>query len=464
MGLFYKYWHLGNYAEANNFAGEAEVTDPALCITGGPWDYNPYESDPLQPERIFEFHGGIATYIKNGLQHTSHPISINYTGEHDVDGMNAGASDLSYLLSPVDVYSWDSYTEGLSYNSAGIRNELIQLRTTFGFSKPSLTAEIGIAFPDGLCDNEAEWIRTAWVSPFTGVAAASMNWTLQHYLGYGVYEQLGNVSNFMEGVNLSECGAWVPYYELHDDKLAEIVYLKSQCSDISAMGVIVNRTWNHYTAETDPGSACKYISEELDDSPDLMTPTDLYYSGGLFGIPAGFELENMGFLKTYTIEWYNALTMTSLGTTAKTSGIFGDLRIDFPSTLFATETGSIFAFRIYRPGQQFAPLYFDIDELYVEEESQAEWDQLTESAEIESEFKHELYLSPNPARSSVSVSVSDLLIGGMISIMDSYGNVVHTTNITKEQFNIDLTDFQPGIYIVIVNYGNDLITEKLVVN
>lgn len=81
-----------------------------------------------------------------------------------------------------------------------------------------------------------------------------------------------------------------------------------------------------------------------------------------------------------------------------------------------------------------------------------------------------LRIYPNPTSTELRISPSDYVADATIEIHDAFGNLRHKAsglNLNLGNYhsiNLDNKNFQSGIYLVVLKYGNRYITEKLVLN
>jgi len=87
---------------------------------------------------------------------------------------------------------------------------------------------------------------------------------------------------------------------------------------------------------------------------------------------------------------------------------------------------------------------------------------------IESDLKNEnsVILYPNPANEMISISIGNINIGNsQIEIYNSIGAIINQFNTNQHQINIDLSNFDNGIYfIAITNANNEIIRKPFVIS
>jgi uncharacterized protein (TIGR02145 family) len=78
----------------------------------------------------------------------------------------------------------------------------------------------------------------------------------------------------------------------------------------------------------------------------------------------------------------------------------------------------------------------------------------------ESDLSKSLNIYPNPSKGEVAIS--GLIAGVEISITDLHGQTVDTFTAQSEQMTFDLSDLQPGVYLVKIESGSQIIFRKLI--
>jgi hypothetical protein len=77
----------------------------------------------------------------------------------------------------------------------------------------------------------------------------------------------------------------------------------------------------------------------------------------------------------------------------------------------------------------------------------------------------EVSVYPNPAKQTVNISIPSLKGKEQIaiSIIDITGKTVGATNIVKNNTQLDLTDFNKGLYFINLNIDGVNTTKKLII-
>lgn len=217
----------------------------------------------------------MAGFIKNDLGYTEHLLSTCYAGtpfdkppgvvmtgamQHSVYSLG----DNSIMNDLFDIGSFNAYELSVSQ----MKNSLSKaLDYSYGFNiadvdedfdehddigKPLIHSEFGngdkIIFK---CDNDVEFIKQVYISPFTGLAAA-FNWT--NKFRDDLYHHYGNIATFLNPelsfYNIS-ANYWKPsYYTINVADENEVPQVEVYCLENgltginSAFGIVVNRTYN----------------------------------------------------------------------------------------------------------------------------------------------------------------------------------------------------------------------------
>jgi hypothetical protein len=76
---------------------------------------------------------------------------------------------------------------------------------------------------------------------------------------------------------------------------------------------------------------------------------------------------------------------------------------------------------------------------------------------------NELIIQPNPATNEVFISVSDNLLSGTLTVVDTEGKIVFSKTITTHANKIQTTDFANGVYFVKVISEKGVLTKRLAI-
>ena len=70
---------------------------------------------------------------------------------------------------------------------------------------------------------------------------------------------------------------------------------------------------------------------------------------------------------------------------------------------------------------------------------------------------------PNPTTGMVNISINDLgFTHGTVKVVSAYGAIIKTQTITYKEANINLQDYNPGFYFIIIDYNGNTITNSVV--
>lgn len=88
-------------------------------------------------------------------------------------------------------------------------------------------------------------------------------------------------------------------------------------------------------------------------------------------------------------------------------------------------------------------------------------DQLSGNAGLNDDVNQpKVSIYPNPATNLVNISTEN---AKTISIMNSIGQIVYTSNVTSSTLSIDVSQFATGVYFVEIKNETKKITKKLVI-
>lgn len=184
------------------------------------------------------------------------------------------------------------------------------------------------------------------------------------------------------------------------------------------------------------------------------------------------KFTNMGVFNGYQIEWINALTGEAIDTTEKISDSFGHLKLEFPDTLTGNATCPIMFFKLYPIDDTFlAPIANDSvgikDNQFIQVDSDIEsieetdWDQNLINTINKNDFKIEI--KPNPTQSIINVNITGLvLIDGTWTLTDTEGKIIRSSKLDTANFLIDLSVYPAGQYYLIIQSGQNKLTNKII--
>ena len=314
-------------SEANN-TGQKSVVGEDCSIIGGE-GLPPYHSDPKFPSVVMDWHASMLNFIKDDLHYSTHPLAVSYTGPPEVI-----RGDSSFYLPAVDVATFNYYSSSLE-KFGSLSNLMTDLQTTSrkdkgnmnpaGINKPFLFSEFGPGSAIELCDSDLRFIKTVWMTSFSGLSASGMNWSNQ--TNVGIWKHLQRVDSIMSGIDLI-AGNWQHRSGVSKNGLADMVSLKTKDNFTQVLGVVNNRTLNFYTLDTEAGSGCQNFVEN---SPQYFKP-EMLKKRELQGKNRKDRmfLKNMGGFKTYYVEWIDVNTGKIISVQKRNTGVDGRLPLFYP--------------------------------------------------------------------------------------------------------------------------------------
>lgn len=435
------------FSEINNLGAKTKFVDDNGCFRpekpDQPTDYGKqYTKEPGLISKVYNWQAIMCDYIKDSLQHTNHLLTVNYTGEPD-------SSDLSYLLSSVDLATFNNYGVGVNKGKTNfdqVAAKYLFVPSSKYIDKPLIHSEYGPGATGG-CDGGTSFIKGLMIAPFVGPAAA-INWDRQHNEGL-IWRFIPPIKNLMEGIKLDQEN-WTPGEPyVHPDLKLEAYYLKSNYTGSNAaqkaVGVVSNRSWNYYTQGT--ALPCTDIFSHTEIANNSVYQNYLGYSSpGTHAI----KLEGMGSLKGYEIHWIDALSGSSHDTTFATSDIFGKLELQFSGYLVGA-TPMLF-FEVYPYGSNFKSLQLKGDDNNL----------LSETIEV-NQGTGSIVIQPNPTESIANINIENIMEEEVRwSIIDLNGKVIETDVILNSNFRVDLSEYNSGIYFLKLEGRNNNSIHKII--
>ncbi|MBK9190364.1 MAG: T9SS type A sorting domain-containing protein [Crocinitomicaceae bacterium] len=285
------------------------------------------------------------------------------------------------------------------------------------------------------------------LTPFTGTAGAAMNWEWQFPGQEQYWHHMGPVNELMSGIKLDEENWQVGDPQTYEDNMVEMLYLFSEedgNNQRKAVGAISNRTYNYYT-QSPAGSLCK---------DSLNTAVQYKNDENFISTGVNVELSNMGFLKQYHVEWFNALTGDFLMQQEYSSGIFEHLDLSFPDILTGNETSPILFFTVHPAGGSLKMTEKDssvsdkiicqnlIADTTVKYIKPTVWDNT-----LEQNNDLIIHVSPNPASDILNISVeSNSIEIYQWYLLSDKGDILISGILGDKNFVVDLSGFESGTY------------------
>lgn len=290
----------------------------------------PYNEDMQYRSILSSWNLEMLQYIKTDLGHTRHLLTVNYTGKAPMEGYNdpdpciSENLDSTWLSPHCDVICWNNYSASahrfreISVDEYGIAGKRAGYRCETGWSatddrltgyanttKPVLYGENGFGDQLMACDHTG-FVRDLLAITFSGHASSGMSWDEIDDTSHWAW--MGYVRRFMDNqviryADLGD-GLWEPEYATSaagGTSLVETVYLKNdRRSDYAAAGVVMNRSWNWFTAGS--GGACALPSHE-GNLPVFMRALRTAVAS-----EEPLKLPRMGLLRNYRIDYYDPAT------------------------------------------------------------------------------------------------------------------------------------------------------------
>jgi hypothetical protein len=447
------------FSEINNAGSEhpKEKLQTGVDVFGNPTygcfiieslNYNPYK----EPETDFiisvnNWQEEMCQYIKQKLQHSNHPLAVNYAGPPD---WNNG--DDIYQSEFVDIMTYNFYQAAIEKNEFAV-TQVAEWQVDKDINKPFMFSEYG---PGGggyeLCDHGVDFIKALTLSPFSGTAGAAMNWDWQFPGQEQYWHYMGPVKALMEGIPLDEENWQVGIPLITEAKEVEVMYLigpELEEGGHKVVGVISNRTFNYFTQGT--GVPC------LSNTPDeeYQFPVTYSYSG----LSTALKIPGMGSLKDYAINWYDALTGIYWQTTTETSGLSGELDLNYPGVLTGDGGGPILFFEIFPEGDVFKSqlqnstgnqeIYFvnlDLDSL--DKIQLTPWNEIYNFEDVT-----DVRVLPNPTDGLVRIQF-DVLENVEYYLLDHSGQIIERLIVTTGTYTLDLSGYSAGIYFITDHFYN----------
>ncbi len=439
-------------SEANNFGNQFELEEVCNEFGCGCLNNELPTTNPIKPYKepscptcsgLYQWQNEMCRFIKEDLKHVDHPLAVNYTGEPDINN-----GDLSFYSEHVDIATYNYYA--LSINKAVLDYDVIEgeyHNTSSGkfLNKPFMHSEYGTGAYMDHCDNRVDYIKTLYFTPFVGLAGAAMNWDF-HWNEYDSWQYLAPIKNFMAGIALDDENWQAGQPIIQSDNSLETYYLKSGFTDINspqkAVGIIANRTYNYYTQATD--FPCNNASiPEIDNTPIYQTAQSFPYPN-----TEPIKIPNMGGLKDYSINWYDALTGNFWQTTYETSNIIGNLELKFPGVITGSAVSPMLFFEVIPVGSSLRTGNTITHNEKQEINPNSAPADLATIAETE---KIKITVFPNPTESKITVT-HNLQENTDINwvLTDVNGSIINSGFIDATNFIIDLSVYNSGLYFLTI--------------
>lgn len=425
---------------------------PTIKRIPGPYG-DPYSYDPVHQTEMAKWHEEMAKYIKNDLGHTEHLIAANYAVRWDsVAQLLVGppANDYTFDVPEIDVMTVNHYPgKGIQvyHNFTEILDQIANNHP----GKPLILSETGPLEEDG-CDNGNTYRKEAWMSAFTGVAG----FCIYNFRNPSHYEVLGDINQFfkshqeIEDIFLSD--GWTHHYigdngpnSAASRKEANFVRGYSSpyaFSDVTTVGVVSNMTNNRITNAAIGDTVC---SDSLNIPTPLLTKSNLYSTQSplYINIP-------------YTLVMYDDYYHSNGVLRQSNSTPYGD----FPGVSIAHPLSCVTNSCTYPDlnSSEIPFIRFNSYTGHSMENFESEYTSIRSNNNRNSYKNGEknstdqnnavgFYLYPNPATTEIQFYCSDQEVTNY-ELSDLYGKAILTIQNNDTGMSIDISNFNPGIYVL----------------
>lgn len=413
------------YDSLGNPIGTYQTIDMSRTIDG-------YADDPQQPLRAAAWHDEMAKYIKNELGHTEHLLSVSYTGLPD-------STDYSYGIPEVDVITWNQYNREIgAYHNL---SELVRQKHS-QYQKPVIWSE-NDPLDEHSCDGGLTYKKDCWKSAFTGVAGFNMweaglnNGQPEHW------KHLKMVQDFVQNndtINRLFMGpSWTKLY-LNDvgnvgyANQKELIaidgwYFDGNGQVVTAIaGVVSNLTYNYFTNRSMPAP-----TENIPFCYTQVPTTNYQFKANLF---FGELLYPQAPFSEYKYNWYDSEGEFLLANYPLDGGIY-DI-IQHPMSCVTDNCAQLL------PELPFVA----VDEYNDFVQKRAEFIE-TELNDTEERKEWTVAVIPNPNNGEFSIVCSDQEVTAC-EVYNPMGKKILDTPITRGRAEVNLTNHDSGIYVILV--------------
>ncbi|NQX91281.1 MAG: hypothetical protein HRT74_03955 [Flavobacteriales bacterium] len=328
-------------SEINNIGQDLPMDEN--CENTNVAKIQPYYTEDGFARSVYEWQANMLGFIKDELNYREHLLAVSYTGIPEYV-----LGDSSYYIPQLDIATYNDYTSSINqFRNLSKTMARFQSKGKSPYSnenppainKPLMLSEIGPGSGIEQCDDQMRFVKSVWMTAFSGLSGSAMNWSYQR--DPTSWNHLQRVDSIMSGINLEE-GKWRAVNDLSNNKWFDLVALTQSGVSRQALGVIHNRTFNFYTTSDDPNSSCKTFVTE---NPQFF-PSELLSTQQDFGTsrPSKLTLPNMGAMRTYVIEFFDVETGELVYSTTHNTGLDAKLPIHFQK--FFDAKHSIFFFKV----------------------------------------------------------------------------------------------------------------------
>lgn len=326
-------------SEVNGIGSSPGVTEN--CQADGSHLSMPYREDASMTRLIYLWQKEMLDFIKYDLRHEDHLLSVSVSGPADFV-----LGDSIYYEPSLDIATYNYYNAGIQkyfgfteimddFQSDNGRSPITNLNPP-AINKPLMFSEVGPGMNIEYCDSDLRFIKSVWCSAFSGVSATAMNWSNQYTPQ--LWSHLARIDSIMQGLRLDQEN-WQGVNDLSKDKMGDMMALRRGGKDKKALGLVHNRSVNFYTRRSADGTPCQTFFEENPQYFDrrYAQAQTLEAQGG----KTKLEVENMGALKAYRIQWIDIETGQIISESKQNTGFNGKLTLKHPD-IGVTGTGLLF--------------------------------------------------------------------------------------------------------------------------
>lgn len=455
------------------------------------------------------------------VNYTGTPVSL-YSGVVDAStlltsGCNIQDGDFSYYSDYVDIWTWNYYklspekysdlveilydlnpNDGISSGNPYVTIPGVNYpqQLPLAINKPLILSEIGPGDGSWYCDNDISYKKSLLISPFTGCAGSGMSWDWSNQVPYindlsrrnNLWQLIGRVKDYFEGIDF-DGENWIHGMDVRSDKKADMFYLKDQSNGHrKAMGVLHNRTVNFWSGRDQSldidgagdESDCKTAGIVLD-SPYNYAQTVQPSNSSTPFVNWGYNNDNklkikgMGPFKKYSIKFYNPNTDDFQTAVTETANAFG--RLNIKNILLDQFDYSIYYFKVYKFGDSEF-----IEEITTENEDYSFLlrgfnmkNDVIDNVGMGDKFNNEslldlkqekdpwILLNPNPTDGLFNISYGNVDDEVILHIISMEGKIVFEEDNPFVNMAIELKNYHPGVYNVVLHGGTTLLRTKLVI-
>lgn len=438
-------------SEINNAGNINETVNGKRIPIFSPYgdDVNPSGAphDQQQWQQMIQaWHNTMSLYIKDHLDHKSHMLGVNYTGQ-------PGDYDNSFHLNKINVASYNWYSRNVDKYTG--KAAVVENYRNDGIVKPIFHSEAG---PVGVarCAPSIEYVKDVWMRCFDGTAGA-LSWGYQDSVWFMHY--YGLVNSFMNDVDLDVNfgSVWTSDQDLRSDNKVEAVYLRESGKD-KAMGAISNRTMNFYSLRDQSvdvvgGELSSCLGNEPDDEYEipLLLAHDNQKKVRIKGMRA----------KKYFVNYFNMHTGAFL---YQTTDWGPSVTLEYPAL---TPTSPLILFQAHTNNNEFRQLVDSMDDYTSEAEymnllnQDFEGNLIVTTTELDN-VDFQILPNPNDGQFRLRVDGNDAVY--TVSIYNANGQLIFCESLVPQVKMYDFSHLESGLYLVLLKSNTTILRQKMVIN